>query len=110
MKKITFLGDSLKRLKAFPNEARLEAGYNLYLIQRGEIPVDFKPMQAVGPGVYEIRIKGDDGSFRVFYVANLPEAVFVLHAFQKKSRATSKKDMALGRERYRALPGGERNG
>ncbi|MEA3285551.1 MAG: type II toxin-antitoxin system RelE/ParE family toxin [Synergistota bacterium] len=106
MKDITFLGDSLKRISSFPGEAKKEAGYNLFRIQQGLPPVDFKPMRTIGPGTYEIRIRNHDGSFRVFYVTNRPEAVYVLHAFQKKTVKTSPKDIDLGKERYRQIKGG----
>ena len=103
---ITFLGDSLKQISAFPDEAKKEAGYNLFRIQQGLFPVDFKLMKSIGPGTYEIRVRNNDGSFRVFYVSNCPEAIYVLHAFQKKTRKTSSKDIDLGKERYKKIAGG----
>jgi phage-related protein len=59
-------------------------------------------MTAIGPGVREIRIHAD-GEFRVLYIASLEEAVYVLHAFQKKSRGTPKADLNLAGVRYRGL-------
>ena len=61
-------------------------------------------MPSVGPGVTEIRIREDNGAFRIFYVANRGDAVFVLHCFQKKTQQTAKKDIDLGRQRYKELP------
>jgi phage-related protein len=52
----------------------------------------------------EIRIREDDGAFRIFYVANRADAVYVLHCFQKKTQKTSKKDIELGKQRYGELP------
>lgn len=60
-------------------------------------------MTAVGPGACEIRIRGEDGAFRVIYVAKFEQTVFVLHCFQKKTRATSKADLDLAEKRYREL-------
>jgi phage-related protein len=57
MKQITFLGDSLVRLRVFPSDARFEAGYQLSEIQNGRDPDDWKPMKTVGTGVREIRIR-----------------------------------------------------
>ena len=84
MRPVRFLGDSLKCLRDFPEDARHDAGYQLAKVQRGEQPDDFKPLAAVGKGVEEIRMTDDSGAYRVIYVARRAEAVYVLHAFQKK--------------------------
>jgi phage-related protein len=60
-------------------------------------------MPTVGAGVHEIRVRDDGGVFRMMYVAKFPEAVYVLHAFQKKTRATSRKDLALAKDRYQEI-------
>ena len=65
----------------------------LRLVQRGLQPSDWKQMRSVGSGVREIRVRDASGAFRVLYVANLADAVYVLHAFQKKTRATAKRDL-----------------
>jgi phage-related protein len=67
---------------------------------RGKQPDDFKPMPAIGKGVEEIRIFDERGAYRVIYIARLPEAVFVIHVFQKKTRATSARDIELARGRF----------
>jgi len=77
-----------------------QAGYQLEGLQEGEAPDDWKPMKTVGPGVREIRLKGEDGAFRVFYVASRPEAIYVLHAFRKTTQKTAKRDIDLARQRY----------
>lgn len=99
MKPIVFVGDSLKRLREFPEEARHEAGYQLDKVQRGQTPDDFKPMPQIGKGVEEIRIWEDSGTYRVIFTARLRDAVYVLHAFQKKTQATSKRDLDVARQR-----------
>ena len=71
-------------------------------------PADFKPLPTVGPGAYEIRIRDAGGAFRVVYVAKFEEAVYVLHAFQKKTQATSKRDPEIARERLTQLRKGRR--
>lgn len=103
MKLIRFIGDSLKRLRDFPDDARQDAGYQLDKLQRGEQPDDFKPMPAIGKGVEEIRIWDDSGTYRVIYTARLTDAVYVLHAFQKKTQATAKRDIDLAQIRYSEL-------
>lgn len=102
VKSIAWLGDSLDRLRAAPANVRSDAGYQLDLVQRGEMPADFKSMSDVGAGVMEIRLHGDN-EFRVFYVARFEEAVYVLHCFVKKTQATRKADIELGKHRYSAL-------
>jgi phage-related protein len=84
MKKLRFTGSSLDDLKNFPAEARCEAGFELDAVQRGAMPMDFKPLLAVGSGVYEIRILVL-GEWRMVYVAKFDKAVYVLHAFHKKT-------------------------
>lgn len=99
MKPIVFVGDSLKRLREFPEEARHDAGFQLDRVQRGQTPDDFKPMPSIGKGVEEIRVWDDAGTYRVIYTAGLADAVYVLHAFQKKTQATSKRDTDIARQR-----------
>ena len=103
MKPLTFLGDSLKCLRAFPDDAKQDAGYQLDKVQQGQQPDDFKPMPSIGKGVEELRIWDEHGTFRVIYLARLPNAVYVLHAFQKKTRATGPKDIKLATKRYNDL-------
>lgn len=103
MKPICFIGDSLECLREFPDEARQDAGYQLDIVQRGGQPDDFKPMRSVGKGVEEIRVWDDTGTWRVIYTARLADAVYVLHAFQKKTQSTSRRDIDIARERYSQL-------
>jgi phage-related protein len=106
MKVVRFLGDSRKVLREFPKDARSEAGQQLQRIQEGLPAQDFKQMHPIGPGVEEIRISEKSGAYRVIYTARLAEAVYVIHAFQKKTRATSQRDIEIARERFRQLMGG----
>ena len=106
MKPVVFLGDSLSHLRAFPEQARRDAGFQLDRVQRGLDPEDWKPMQTVGPGVREIRVRDVTGAFRVLYIARFADAVYVLHAFAKKTQRTSKRDLTLAQLRLRTLKGG----
>ena len=103
MKAIRFLGDSLKALQEFPEDARRDAGRQLARVQKGKPADDFKPMPSIGKGVEEIRVWEASGTYRVVYTARLAETVVVLHAFQKKTNATSPRDIAIARERFRQL-------
>lgn len=102
-KPIEFRGGSLDDLRAFPSGARQNAGYQLDKVQHGEEPDDWKPMSDVGPGVREIRVRDEDGAFRVLYVARFEDVVYVLHCFQKKTRKTPKRDLDLAANRYREV-------
>ena len=102
-KPIEWVGSSKEDLRRFPTVARQRAGYQLDLIQDGAAPTDWKPMESVGPGVREIRIKCRDGAFRVFYVVSRPEAIYVLHAFRKATEKTERHDIELGRARFKSL-------
>ncbi len=102
-KPVAFRGSALDDLRAFPTEARREAGYQLDRVQHGREPDDWKPMPTIGPGVQEIRIRESSDTFRVIYVAKFADAVYVLHCFQKKSRKTAKADLDLAERRYRDL-------
>jgi phage-related protein len=104
LKALKFVGSSLDDLRDFPDEARRAAGFELRAIQNGLDPSDWKPMQSIGQGVRGIRIH-ILGEWRVIYVANLADAVYVLHVFQKKSRKTSKNDIELARKRFRQIGG-----
>ncbi len=100
-KPVRFMGSAKDDLAAFPKSARIRAGHELFRIQVGREPDDWKPMPTVGAGACEIRVRNEMGAFRVIYVARFEDAVYVLHAFQKKSRKTSHSDLELAKERYR---------
>jgi phage-related protein len=101
-KPLILLGSSRRDLRAFPALARRLTGFQLRRVQQGLEPDDWKPMPAIGPGVREIRIHVE-GAHRVFYVTTRAEAIYVLHAFEKKTQKTAARDLNIGRERYRAL-------
>ena len=102
-KSIRFLGSALSDLRAFPSTARRDAGYELDRVQNGLDPSDWKPMNTVGAGVRELRIRDASGAFRVLYVAKFADTIYVLHCFQKKTQTTGKMDLDLATKRYRDL-------
>jgi phage-related protein len=102
MKPLKFVGSSLDDLRNFPFEARRQAGFELYAVQRGQEPSDWKPMHAIGSGVREIRIRVL-GEWRVIYVAKFADGIYVLHAFQKKTQKTSRRDIEIAQRRYKQL-------
>ena len=107
-KKIEWIGPAKRELREFPRLARRLAGWNLELVQNGRDPDDWKPMEVVGPGAREIRVRTFDGGtvqHRVIYVAKFAEAVYVLHAFEKKTEQTSPHHVQVAAVRYRQMLG-----
>jgi len=102
VKLLKFAGSSLSDLREFPAEARRAAGFELWQVQCGLMPSDFKPLLGVGPGAYEIRVHVE-GEWRVIYVAKFSDSIYVLHAFRKKTRKTRKEDLELAHRRYRHI-------
>ena len=102
-KEIRWVGSAYEDLLEFPDDARRQAGFQLGKVQAALEPDDWKPFDDVGPGTREIRIREASGAYRVMYVAKFEEAVYVLHCFQKKTQATSRRDKDIAETRYRAV-------
>ena len=100
MKPVHFCGDSLARIRAFPAEVRKDIGYQLESLQHGEMPDDWKPFRTVGKGVKELRVMAARKQFRVIFLTKRAEAVYVLHAFEKKTHKTRKVEINLARKRF----------
>jgi phage-related protein len=101
-----WVGPARREMQALPDEARQAAGRELRRVQQGRSPRDWKPMEEVGPGACEIRIRTDEGGtvqHRVIYVAKFAEAVYVLHAFEKKAQRTPPHHLEVARARYRQM-------
>ncbi|NJD10588.1 MAG: type II toxin-antitoxin system RelE/ParE family toxin [Gemmatimonadetes bacterium] len=98
-KPVFWVGSVLRDIRRFPDVVRSRLGFELYQVQLGLQPSDWKPMPSVGPGVLELRIHTGE-EYRVFCVAAWEEGVYVLHAFGKKTARTSGRDLELGRARY----------
>jgi len=93
-KLVEWVGASLEDVRAFPPDARLAAGKELERVQWGGHPRDFKPLKTVGSGVYEIRVH-TRLEHRLVYVAKFEEAIYVLHAFEKRTRKTPQRDIEI---------------
>ena len=102
MKTVEFIGSSLDDISAFPIEVRRAVGHELWQVQNGLMPSDYKPMPDIGSGAYEIRVYLL-GEWRVIYVAKIEATVYVLHAFHKKTQATRQQDLEIARRRYRQI-------
>ena len=102
MKPVEWLGSSQEDVRSFSPIARQNIGYQLYRVQNGMEPSDWKPMSSIGSGVSEIRIHAET-EHRVIYLAKFEDAIYVLHAFIKKTPKTSKKDINLAFRRFNEL-------
>jgi phage-related protein len=102
-KPVQFLGNSLASLRKFPQAARKRAGQDLLRLQLGREPADWKPISTMGSGVREIRLRDEQGVFRIIYVAKFADAIFVLHCFQKKTQKTAGSDLEIASRRYKEL-------
>jgi phage-related protein len=108
-KPVIWLGTARDDLRGFPADARQVAGFQLWRVQCGFEPNDWKPLPAVGLGVREVRVHTGP-EHRVVYLAKFAEAVYVLHAFQKRSQRTPKRDLELAKQRLRELVTQRRRG
>jgi len=103
MKPVHFVGSSREDLRRLPETVQETAGFQLFKVQQGKEPDDWKPMPMVGSGVQELRVRDESGTYRVFYVVKFIEAVYVLYVFEKRSQKTAWADLELGKDRYADL-------
>jgi phage-related protein len=104
LRPLIWLGDSLKTLQDFPDPVQKDIGDALQVVQWGEMPGNAKPLKGLGSGIYEIVQRFDKNTYRAVYALKLGQNVYVLHAFQKKSKTgikTPQQDIDLIKQRYR---------
>lgn len=101
-KPVAFVGSAQRDLLRLPPAAQERFGTELDLVRLGKDPIHWKPMKTIGPSVREIRVHVGR-AFRAIYVASFPEAVYVLHVFEKKSQRTAQSDIQLARARLRRV-------
>ena len=108
VKPLVWLGSSRMDVQRFPKDARQVAGHELFQVQLGLAPGNWKPMKTVGRGVVELRVQVS-GAFRVRYLAKFEEAVYVLHAFPEADAAHRSGGYRVGAETV-AGPGAAASG
>ncbi len=104
MKEVIWLGDSLKQLRAFPEDIKDAVGYSLYLVQEGSIPKNTKVLKGFKPQVLELVLEGQSGAYRSVYTIKISDVVYVLHCFQKKSKqgiATPMQEIEMIKQRLK---------
>jgi phage-related protein len=103
LRPVIWLGSSKKSIRGFPKGAQKLLGDELQLIQFGGMPKDVKPFKGIGSGVLEIALRYASDAYRVVVAVQIGKRIYVLHAFQKKSKRgieTPKRDVELIRQRY----------
>jgi phage-related protein len=106
MKKLVWIADSRARVKSFPDGIRDDFGYALYGAQLGETSPKARPLHGLGSGVMEIAANEQGGTWRAVYTVSIGDAIYVVHAFQKKSKtgiATPESELEVIRQRLRQL-------
>jgi phage-related protein len=94
------MGGSREEVKRHPEAVQVSLGFELYRVQCGLDPNDWKPMTSVGSGVKEVRVRDEAGIFGMIYLATRPEGV---HCFQKKTQRTSRADLELAIKRFKLI-------
>jgi phage-related protein len=100
---IVWEGDSREVLKDFPESVRQNFGFELWQLQLGERPSDYRPLTSVGPGVFELRDQDNRAWYRVVYLSRIEDVIYVLHCFEKKSREMPRKDFEKAKQRLKAV-------
>jgi phage-related protein len=100
---IVWEGDSREVLQAFPEAVTENFGFELWQLQQGERPRDYRPLPSIGPGVFELRDQDERTWYRVVYLSRIEDVIYVLHCFEKKSREMPKKDFEKAKQRLKAV-------
>ena len=103
---VKWLGSSRSDIRELRDTTQHNLEYELFRVQLGLLPTDFRPMPSVGSGTYEIRVTDADGISRLMYVAKFRNTVHVLHVFEKKTQRTSRADIDKARQRYKEAKDG----
>ena len=104
LKKIIWVGDSLKNLREFPEAVKDSFGYSLHKVQQGTVPKQTKPLRGLKPTIMEMVSDYDTNTYRAIYTIKIDSTIYVLHCFQKKSKRgikTPKQEMDLIKQRLR---------
>ena len=101
---ICWIGDSKEVLSVFPHEVKSVLGYSLRRLQKGEMPdCDARRMESIGKGVWELKTADERTWYRVIYLARIGDAVYILHAFEKDSRKTDRRDLEIAKRRFQQV-------
>ena len=100
---VAWEGDSREALQSFPEGVRQNFGFELWQLQQGERPSDYRPLPSIGTGVFELRDQDERAWYRVVYLSRIHDVIYVLHCFEKKSREMPRRDFEKARQRFKAV-------
>ncbi|HEX2775641.1 MAG TPA: type II toxin-antitoxin system RelE/ParE family toxin [Candidatus Acidoferrales bacterium] len=100
---VVWEGDAREVLQAFPGEVRQNFGFELWQLQQGERPSDYRPLPSIGSGVFELRDQDARAWYRVVYLSRINDVIYVLHCFEKKSREMPRRDFEKAKQRLKAV-------
>lgn len=100
---VVWEGDSREVLQAFPEGVRQNLGFQLWQLQQGARPTDYRPLPSIGTGVFELRDQDERAWYRVVYLSRINDVIHVLHCFEKKSREMPRRDFERAKQRLKAV-------
>ena len=100
---VAWEGDSREVLQSFPEGVRQNLGFQLWQLQQGERPSDYRPLPSIGAGAYELRDQDERAWYRLIYLSRIKETIFVLHCFEKKSREMPRREFERARRRFKIV-------
>jgi phage-related protein len=100
---VAWEGDSREVLQSFPDKVRQNFGFELWQLQQGEKPSDYRPLSSIGSGVFELRDQDERTWYRVVYLSRINDVIYVLHCFEKKTREMPRRDFEKARQRLKAV-------
>ena len=101
--KVLWEGDSKEVIQSFPEAARQNLGFELWRLQQGERPSDYRPLPSIGAGVFELRDQDERAWYRVIYLSRIHGVIYILHCFEKKSREMPRKDFEKAQQRLKRV-------
>lgn len=100
---VAWEGDSREALLSFPGGVRQNLGFQLWQLQQGERPADYRPLPSIGTGAFELRDQDERAWYRVVYLSRINNVIYVLHCFEKKSREMPRRDFETAKRRLKAV-------
>jgi len=100
---VAWEGDSREVLQSFPEDVRQNFGFELWQLQQGERPSNYRPLPSIGTGVFELRDQDERAWYRVVYLSRINDMIYILHCFEKKSRELPRKDFEKAKQRLKAV-------
>ena len=100
---VVWEADSREILQSFPDAARQNFGFELWRLQQGEKPSDYRPLPSIGTGVFELRDQDERAWYRIVYLSRINDVIYILHCFEKKSRKMPKREFETAKQRLKAV-------